>query len=446
MEFNIPNYVNNVLNRLEENGFEAYIVGGCVRDLLIGREPSDYDITTSAKPDEVEEVFTEYKTLEVGRQFGTIVVVQQEGNVEVTTFRTEGKYKDGRRPSEVSFSINIKDDLSRRDFTINAMAFNRNYGLIDPFKGQEDLKEKQVKAVGDPMIRLEEDYLRILRAVRFSTQLEFKIEGNTYKACKELSHYLKYISAERIREELGKILISNRPSTGIKIMYDLGILEIIIPELIPTVGYDQKNPNHNRTLFEHICCVVDNTPARLELRMAALLHDVAKPMTKTIDESGVGHYYDHNIVGADLAKQVLNRLKYPKEFTSKVVMFIREHMYHSSIKEKGLKRELSRVGEENIFDLYDLKRADMVCKGDKTKELEGLENKIQEIKEILERKDPFNKKQLKLDGNDIIGLGFAKGKSIGEILDYLTEKVIEDPEYNSREKLIELIKNNPKFK
>lgn len=441
MDFNIPNYVKNVLNRVKDNNFEAYIVGGCVRDLLIGREPSDYDITTSAKPDEIEEIFKDYKTIQVGKEFGTIVVVQPENNIEVTTFRTEGEYKDGRRPSEVSFSYDIVDDLSRRDFTINAMAYDSDKGLIDPFNGLDQLNKKQIMAVGNPTVRLKEDYLRILRAVRFATQLEFTIEKSTYNACKELSDYLKYISAERIRDELFKIMLSNIPSYGLKMMYDLNILNIIIPELIPTVNFDQNNPNHNRSLFEHICCVVDTSPAKLEIRMAALLHDIGKPMTQSIDEKGISHYYNHDKLGADFAREVLIRLRCPNEFIYKVTMLIREHMYHSSIKDKGLKRELNRVGEENIFDLYDLKRADMMCKGDKTKELDGLEQKIRQIEEILEKKEPYNKSQLIIDGNDIISLGLPKGKIIGELLSYLTEKVIEHPEYNNREKLIELVKN-----
>jgi len=445
MDFHIPNYVNSILNRLIDNGFDAYIVGGCVRDLLIGREPFDYDITTSARPDEIEEVFKDQKTIQVGKEFGTIVVVQKEGNVEVTTFRTEGEYKDGRRPSEVSFSDDIVDDLSRRDFTINAMAYNRSRGLIDPFSGLRDLNNKIVKSVGDPKIRLKEDYLRILRSVRLATQLELNIEKSTYNACKEFSHYLKYISAERIREELFKILLSKKPSIGIKMMYDMNILEIIIPELIPSIDFDQNNPHHNRTLFEHICCVVDTCPAKLEIRMAALLHDIAKPMTKSIDEKGISHYYNHDRLGADIAKDVLLRLRCSNDFISKVVVLVRDHMYHSSIKEKGLKRELARVGEKNIFELYDLKKADMMCKGDKTEELEGLEEKIKQIEGILERKDPYNKSQLKINGNDIMELGFPKGKIVGEILDYLTNKVIENPAYNNREKLIELINENSQY-
>ncbi|WFA10292.1 HD domain-containing protein [Tissierella sp. Yu-01] len=440
MNISIPDYVNKTLYSIKEFGCEAYIVGGCVRDLIIGRIPSDYDVTTSAKPEEIQEIFKDYKTLEIGKEYGTIVVVLEEGNIEITTYRTDGEYKDGRRPSEVSFADNIVDDLSRRDFTINSLAYNSDSGLIDPFNGLDDLQQKRIKSVGDPIKRLKEDYLRILRAVRFATQLDFTIEENTYNACKELNDSLKYISAERIRDELFKILLSMNPSKGIRLMYEMEILKNVIPELIETVDYDQRNPNHTRILFDHILCVLDNTPPKLDLRMAALLHDIAKPMTFSLDEKGIGHYIGHDKIGADVSKEILIRLKCSKDFIEKVSMYIREHMYHGNMKQKGLKRELSRVGKENIFDLYELKRADMMCKSD-DKDLSLIDERIKQIEEILEKGEPYNKNQLKIDGNDIIALGFPKGKTIGEILNYLMDKVIEHPEYNSKEKLIELIEN-----
>ena len=440
MELYIPDYVNVVLNRLEEAGFEAFMVGGCVRDLILHRTPNDYDVTTSANPDEIQELFKNFKTLYIGKQYGTIVVIQPEEDIEVTTYRKEGKYIDGRRPSEVTFSKYINEDLSRRDFTINSIAYNKNTGIVDPYNGIQDIEARTIRTVGEPSVRLNEDYLRILRAVRFSTQLDFSIEENTYNACKTLSTSIKHISEERIKDEIFKILLSEKPSKGIRLMEDMGLLKEILPELIETIGYDQKNPHHSRTLYEHILCVVDNSPPILEIRMAALLHDIAKPSTFSVDENGVGHFFSHDKLGAEMTKDMLYRLKCSKDFTEIVSKLVREHMHHANMKEKGLKRQLRRVGKENIFNLFELKKADMKCKNGK-KDVSVLDEKIRLIQEILNNHEPYDKSHLAINGDDIVALGFLKGKQIGEIIEYLTEKVIEHPEFNEKTKLIELIRN-----
>ena len=440
MDFKTPEYVNKIIYILEEAGFEAYIVGGSVRDLMLNKKPSDYDITTSATPVEIQETFKEFKTLYVGKQFGTVIVVQQDGYVEVTTYRTEGEYIDGRRPSEVFFTKDIYEDLSRRDFTINSMAYNKKVGIIDPYNGKMDIENKIIRTVGNPVKRFSEDHLRILRAVRFSSQLNFTIDEYTFEACKALSDSLKYISAERIRDELFKILITIKPSNGIRMMLDLGILDIIIPELLATVDFDQKNPNHNKTLFEHILCVLDETQPVLSIRMAALLHDVAKPLSLTIDEKGIGHFFGHDKQGAEISKEILTRLRCSREFIEKVTKLVNEHMYHGSIKEKGIKRQIRRVGEADIFDLMELRKADMKCKND-NKGISALEDKEKQIRDIINNKEPYQKNHLNINGNDIIGLGFKPGEVIGEILDYLVEKVLQHPEFNEKEKLIEMIKD-----
>lgn len=440
MDFKIPDYVNKIIYILEKAGFEAYIVGGSVRDLMLNKEPSDYDITTSATPDEIQETFKDFKTLYVGRQFGTVIVVQEEGYIEVTTYRTEGEYIDGRRPSEVFFSKDIYEDLGRRDFTINSMAYNKRIGIIDPYKGKVDLENKIIRTVGNPEKRFSEDHLRILRAVRFSSQLDFTIEDYTYEACKALSDSLKYISAERIRDELFKILLTLKPSNGIRLMLGLGIVDIIMPELLGTIDFDQRNPNHDKTVYEHILCVVDNTPPVLSIRMAALLHDVAKPLTFTIDEKGIGHFFGHDKQGAEISKEILTRLRCSREFIEKVTKLVKEHMYHGSIKEKGIKRQIRRVGEADIFDLMELRKADMKCKNE-NKDISALEDKEKQIRDIINNKEPYQKNHLNINGNDIIGLGFKPGKVVGEILDYLVEKVLQHPEFNEKEKLIEMINN-----
>ncbi|NLN15332.1 MAG: HD domain-containing protein [Tissierellia bacterium] len=439
MKLNLPIYIEEVLRKIEEKGYEAFVVGGCVRDLILGKEPNDYDIATRAQPEDIEDIFKDYKTIDIGKEFGTIVLVLEEGDVEITTYRIEEDYYDGRKPSHVTFSSNIEDDLSRRDFTINSMAYNDQRGLVDPFNGREDLRKAIIKTVGNPYERFKEDHLRILRGVRFASQLGFKLEEKTYKACREMSNLLSKISAERIREELFKILISDKPSYGIRLMEELNILDVIIPELKDTIGFDQHNPHHDKDVFNHTLCVLDNVPKLLELRLAALFHDIGKPHTLSIDDKGVGHFYGHEKVSVKIAKNILTRLKCSKELTESVLLLIGEHMTKSrNMKDRGLKRLIGRVGQERIFQLMDLQIADRMCTNSQA-DVDFLNERKKEIQRILNKQEPFEKKHLKIDGYDIISLGYKEGKLIGEILDYLLEKVIEDPQLNHKEKLIELV-------
>lgn len=444
MEFNIPDYVNKILNRLENAGYESYIVGGSVRDLLLGKVPHDYDVTTNAKPDEILEIFRDFKTISVGKEFGTIIVVQNEGNIEVTTYRIEGKYLDGRRPSEVKFSNKIEEDLSRRDFTINSMAYNKLQGLIDPFNGKQDLDLGTIRTVGNTKERFSEDHLRILRGVRFATQLGFKMDDKIYKVSKEMSHLLSNISAERIREELFKILLSKKPSYGIRLMNELGILDTILPELKPTVGFEQQNPYHDKNVFDHTLCVVDGVSEIIELRLAALFHDIGKPHTFTIDEKGIGHFYHHDKLGVRLTKEILTRLKCPNDLIKDVLLLIGDHMTKSrDMKDKGLKRLISRVGEDRIFHLMELQKVDRMCTNPSA-DVDFFEDRIIDITRILDNHEAYEKNHLAIDGYDIINLGYNQGKNIGEILDFLMEKVLSNPELNNKEKLIKLVKNKYK--
>lgn len=444
MVFDIPKYVELVIDRLEEKGFSAYIVGGSVRDILIGKEPSDFDITTDALPEEIGEVFSDCITLEGGKKFGTVVVVQEEGIVEVTTFRSDGEYIDGRRPEKVYFSKNILDDLSRRDFTINAIAYNKKTGIIDYFNGMEDLEKRRIKAVGNPQDRFREDYLRIMRAIRFAAQLEFSIDEETFYACSLYSQHISEISIERIREEFFKVMLSKKPSYGIRLMKDIGVLDIILPEMIKAIGFDQHNPHHDKDVFEHILCVLDKTSPNLHLRLAALFHDIGKPYTLTIDEKGVGHFYDHDKLGAKMAKEILQRWKAPNELVEKVRLLIYKHMtQHANLKEKGLKKLLSIFGEDEIFTLLELQKADRSCSNEEA-DIKDLLEREGKIKDIIENKEVYEKNQLAINGYDVIELGYKQGKIIGEILDYLLEKVLEKPELNDKKKLIEIIKE--KFK
>ncbi len=439
MTIDIPLYVKYILDKLEANGYEAYIVGGCVRDILIGKEPSDFDVATNALTEEIEEIFKDEETIDIGKQFGTIIVHLEEGDVEVTTFRAEGSYIDGRRPEWVKFLPSIEEDLSRRDFTVNAIAYNESLGFIDPFNGIEDLKKKVLITVGNPKDRFSEDYLRIMRAIRFSCQLEFEIDEETFCACKELGKNISKISIERITQEFLKILVCKKPSKGIRLMEKIGVLEIILPELIPTIGFDQHNPHHDKDVYNHILCVLDNTPCILSVRLAALFHDIGKPFKLTIDEKGIGHFYGHDKLGAEIVEKVLRRFRCSNSLVVQVAVLVREHMtQHENFSEKGLKRLVRRVGEKNIINLFSLQKADRQC-SNKNASIDNIIDLEKRVKKIIEEKEAFDIKHLKINGNDLIDLGYEEGKIIGDILEYLLEIVIEDPSKNKNEILKKIV-------
>lgn len=442
MKILIPDYVNNIIERLIKNGFKSYLVGGSVRDSLLNKQPSDYDITSSATPKEIIELFSEFKTVEVGKEFGTIIVIQDEGEVEITTFRRDNIYEDGRRPSSVVFTEDLIQDLERRDFTINSMAYNEMEGLIDPFNGLKDLKKNLIRTVGNPIERFSEDYLRILRAVRFACQLDFLIDIETSKACSELSANLARISTDRIREELFKILLSDKPSRGFLLMREMGLLKQVIPELMPAIGFDQRNPHHDRSVFQHTLRVLDNTPKVLNVRLAALLHDIGKPYTFSIDNRGVGHFYGHDKASVEIGREILLRLNCSSKLIETTLNLIKEHMiHHPDLKRKGLKRQIQRIGEDQIENLIDLQIADRLSKRG-TKDTSYLEAKRREVRSILQAKEPFSRKHLLINGEDLIELGYKQGKIIGEILDCLLNCVIDDPSLNTKKELKEIVKKN----
>lgn len=433
MTFSIPDYVESIMDTLEKNGYEAYIVGGSVRDILLGKTPTDYDIATNAHPEEIECIFSEYKTIDVGKKFGTILIYQPEGSIEVTTFRKEGSYIDGRRPEWVSFSYKIEDDLSRRDFTINAIAYNKYKGIIDPYNGRKDLKRKIIRTVGEPEERFNEDYLRILRAVRFASQLKLTIDEPTFSAGIKCSPNIEKVSVERIFSEFFKILLSETPSYGIRLLENIGVLKIILPEIIHSIGFKQNNPHHEMDVYNHILCVLDNTPPIIQIRLAALFHDIGKPHTLTIDEEGIGHFYGHDKIGADISKEVLKRFKASNELVEKVSNLVKEHMnHHADFKEKGLKRLIRRLGEREVFNLIDLQIADIKC-SNKEATIDYIIERRNRIEEILEKKETYEINQMDIDGEDLMDLGFEEGPIIGEILEYLLEKVMEKPELNDKE-------------
>lgn len=438
----MPKDVLFILNKLRENGFEAYIVGGCVRDKLLSIEPHDYDITTSAKPNEIKEVFSDCKTILVGEEFGTVGILLNKVLYEVTTFRIDGNYINNRKPEKVIFSDNLKEDLKRRDFTINAMAMDIDGKLYDPFLGKKDLQEKIIRAVGDPNERIKEDALRMMRAIRFAGRFDFYIEENLFDAIGQNASLLKKIAPERIFDEFSKMITSEKPSYYLLLLEESGILDVIFPELKRTVGFAQFSPYHDKTLFDHLICVMDYVKPDLSLRLAALFHDISKVDTLSIGEDGRGHFYGHEILGADLVEKILKKYRLPNKTIEKVKILILDHMkVHAEMSDKALRRQIKRVGRENVLDLYDLLIAD--CKATRIdRDASFIINRKNRVKELLDEKEMKTEKFLEINGNDIKSLGFSEGKLIGEILKELENLVLEDPEKNNRAYLIEYIEKN----
>ncbi len=441
MEISIPIYIENIIERLEKAGFSVHLVGGCVRDSILGKTPVDYDLATSATPVQIIALFSDKKTVELGKEYGTVVIVEKESNVEVTTYRIDGAYLDGRRPDKVGFTEDILEDLRRRDFTINAIAYHPDRGLMDPFNGIGDIGDSLVRSVGNPRARLSEDHLRILRAVRFATQLDFLIDIKTSEACMDLAPKLETVSIDRIRDELFKIILTKKPSRGFLLMRSLGILKEVIPELIPAIGFDQRNPYHDRSVFQHTLTVMDNTPPVLHVRLAALLHDIGKPYTFTLDDKGVGHFYGHDKKSVEIGKEILTRLNCSTELIDSTLRLVKEHMiHHPDLKKKGLKRQLQRVGEDRIYDLVDLQVADRLSKSG-NKDISNLLAKKKAIDSILYAKEPFRRKHMAINGDDLKEMGYTQGKIIGKILEYLLNCVLEKPELNKKETLKDIARD-----
>lgn len=438
----MPIEVLFILNKLNEEGFDAYIVGGCVRDKLLGLHPHDYDITTSAKPQEIKRVFKDFKTILIGEEFGTVGVLMNETLYEVTTFRIDGKYLNFRKPENVTFSKSLREDLKRRDFTINAMAMDSSGELYDPFGGKKDLDDKILRAVGSPHERIKEDAIRILRAIRFAGRFDFYIEDELFDAISFERKLLKKISPERIFDEFSKMITSERPSYYLLLMDETGVLDVIFPELKRTVGFSQFSPYHDKTLFDHLVCVMDEVKPDLALRLAALFHDISKVDTLSIGEDGRGHFYGHEVLGADLVSEILKRYRVSNKIIDKVTILILDHMkVHSEMTDKALRRQIKRVGRDNVLDLYDLLIADCKCTRI-DRDASFIIKRKNRVKELLDEKEMKTEKFLEINGNDIKALGFKEGKIIGKILKDLENLVLDDPEKNKRDYLIDYIDKN----
>ena len=434
---NLPQYVTECLDALESAGYAAYVVGGCVRDACLGLTPHDFDMCTSALPEQTEAVFADRRLVLAGKKHGTVGVVTDFGVVEITTFRTEGEYRDNRHPDWVAFVPNVEEDLARRDFTVNAMAFSPKWGFADPFGGREDLQDKVLRAVGDPVKRFQEDSLRILRGVRFAVRYGLMVEKETEKAMLSQARLMDNLARERVFEELCKLLPLMTAGDLIRFA---PIVAAVIPELEPLIGFDQRSPHHAYDLFTHVAHVTAGVPADLTLRWAALLHDVGKIPTFTQDETGRGHFYGHAKAGAEMANAILHRLKAPTALREQVALLIEKHMTRLEPEKKNLRRWLGRLGWETIDRLLLLQEADMGSKGTgKPEEMEQFPKIRKLLKEIKAENACLSLKDLAVNGHDLMALGFT-GKAIGETLNALLEQVLDEKLPNEKQALLGCIK------
>ena len=431
----LPEKVGRIIGTLQEHGYEAYAVGGCIRDSILGREPEDWDITTSAMPEETKALFD--KTFDTGIQHGTITVLLEKEGFEVTTYRIDGKYEDSRHPKEVTFTRNLREDLLRRDFTINAMAYNETDGLVDIFGGLEDLEEGMIRCVGTAKERFKEDALRILRGVRFAAQLGFDIEEDTRQGMKELAWTLQNISAERIQVELVKMITSKRPEM-LREAYELGMTRIVLPEFDQLMTTGQETPHHMYSVGEHTLHAMKNIRADKILRLAMLLHDMGKPALKTVDEAGVAHFKKHALESERIAENVLRRLKFDNDTIRKVTRLVRCHDLRMPATAKSVRRAMNQIGEE-LFPYYmEVRRADVLAQSmyQREEKIENLDQIEELYHQIVEDGDCVSLKDLAVTGRDLIASGMKPGKEIGEKLEELLKLVIEDPKLNTKEELL----------
>lgn len=450
----IPDDARQIIDVLYDAGYEAFVVGGCVRDSLLGKEPKDWDITTSAAPEVVKSLFK--KTIDTGIQHGTVTVRLNKESYEVTTYRVDGEYKDSRRPESVEFTSNLEEDLLRRDFTINAMAYNDRVGVVDKFNGIEDLENHVIRCVGNPTERFSEDALRILRAIRFSAQLDFEIENETKLAIKDLAPTLANISAERIKTEFDKTLMSNHPE---KIMdaYQLGITKVVLPEFDNLVGVKQETHHHMYDVDMHTIVALKymsellryvtffSDKDKLMLMWTMLLHDIAKPMCKYYTEQDgekIAHFKKHDIEGVEVARKVFNRLKFDNYTSDMARSLIKWHDYRFMNKERNMRRAMNKIGKELYDYLFLVKVADTLAQSLETipMKLADLEKSYDLYRDIVSKKQCVSLKELAVTGRDLIELGIKPGRTLGEYLNALLDMVIENPELNNKEILLEKVK------
>lgn len=440
LEIEIPQGAAWVLKQLRDAGYEAYVVGGCVRDSLLHRMPDDWDITTSAKPEDTKRIFR--RTVDTGIQHGTVTVMVDRTGYEVTTYRIDGEYADGRHPEHVTFTASLLEDLKRRDFTINAMAYSPAEGLVDEFDGIGDINRRVIRAVGDPVQRFTEDALRMMRAIRFSAQLDYRIDEDTREGIRLLAPNLQKVSAERIRVELEKLLLSEHPEE-LKEAYELGLLRQFLPELSECMECGQNNPHHCLSVGDHILCAVKAARRDKVLRLALLLHDIAKPQVKTTDENGIDHFHGHAARSAALADRILRDLKYDNQTREAAVRLIAWHDCNLGDSLPEIRKSISELGEEWFLHLLEVKTSDVEAQSDyqRDEKLGKIEYWRNAFEEIRCAGDCLSLKDLAVSGKDLIAAGAAPGKEIGRILHEMLEEVLREPAHNTREYLLEKWQN-----
>ena len=437
----LPEYIQNCIDLLENAGFAAYAVGGCVRDACLGLTPHDYDLCTSALPEQTEAVFRDYRLVLAGEKHGTVTVITEDGPVEITTFRTEGGYRDNRHPDWVKFLPEIEGDLARRDFTVNAMAYSPKRGFADPFGGRADLENHILRAVGDPASRFREDSLRILRGVRFAARFGLTPEENTLNAMFSQAGQMEHLARERVFDELCKLLPVAKAGD---ITRFAPILAAVIPELAPMIGFDQHSPHHAYDLITHTAYVVEGVPATLPLRWAALLHDMGKVTTFTRDATGRGHFYGHAKESAAIAGGILLRLKAPTALREEVVTLIGRHMTRLQPERKWLRRQVSKFGFPMVESQLALQEADMGSKGTGEDDGSAVFSEVRELLAELKAEDAcLGLKDLAVNGNDLMALGY-RGKAIGTCLNALLEQVVDERLPNEKKALLAFAAENQK--
>ena len=428
----LPPNVHVCIETLEKEGFSCYAVGGCVRDALLGLTPHDYDLCTAAKPETIAQIFAGHTLVRSGEKHGTIGVVIDGEVYEITTYRTEGDYTDGRHPGWVEFVDDITLDLSRRDFTVNAMAYSPTRGYADPFGGRQDLKDGVLRCVGEAEKRFSEDALRILRGVRFEVRYNLEVEKDTKNAMFRLAPLMENLARERVFDELCKLL----PLVNAEDLLAFApVLTQVIPELAPLMGFDQKNPHHQYDIFTHTAQVVAGTPADLALRWAALLHDIGKPGCFSQDEQGIGHFYGHAKLGAQIADSILLRLKAPTALRQRVVLLIEQHMTPLEPDKKLLRRRLSKLGSEAVHQLLALQRSDMGAKPADDSRFSQIQLLLQEIEA---ENACLSIRDLAVSGHDLMNLGY-RGPAIGQALQFLLEQVLDEQVENEKEALLKAL-------
>ncbi len=434
----LPDQVNKIISLLEEHGFEAYAVGGCVRDTILGRTPEDWDIATSAMPQEVKAIF--HHTVDTGIAHGTVMVRMGGEGFEVTTYRIDGAYEDARHPVEVTFTRSLREDLLRRDFTINAMAYNDKTGLVDPFDGMLDLANGVIRCVGDAKARFSEDALRILRGVRFAAQLGFSLEEETREGMRILAPNLQKISAERIQAELVKMVTSDRPDM-LREAYELGITKQFLPEFDRLMETAQETPHHMYTVGEHTLHAMLFIRPDKVLRLTMLLHDMGKPDMKTMGSDGVAHFKQHALRSEEIARDVLHRLKFDNETIRKVTKLVRYHDLRMPAEAVEVRRAMNRIGKDLFPDYLEVRQADILAQSEYHREEKqrALDETAALYEEIVQKKQCVSVKDLAVTGTDLIDAGMQPGQELGEKLNELLDMVIEDPSLNTKDALLKYV-------